>query len=96
MTLQLTATDLVVALAPVVSLIALRLRLSWRTRQECARRGTLVNLAQALRPGSELDETAADGAHLRITVTSPAAADLDCRDRDAGVVAAGTGERGPW
>lgn len=93
MTLHLTATDLVVALAPVMSLIALWLRLSWRTRQERARRGTLINLAQTLRPGSELEETAADGTHLRIAVTPPAAADLDCRDQDAG--AAGTGKRGP-
>jgi hypothetical protein len=95
MTLHVTATDLVVVLAPVMSLIALWLRLSWRTRQERARRGTLVDLAQTLRPGSELEETAADGTHLRITLTSPAAAGLDCRDQDAGVVAAGTGERGP-
>ncbi|HET9658139.1 MAG TPA: hypothetical protein VFP72_22490 [Kineosporiaceae bacterium] len=75
MPLHPTVTDLAMALVPVTSLLALWLRLSWRTRQERARRGTLVDLAQTLPPGSELEETAADGTHLRITLTPSTPAD---------------------
>jgi hypothetical protein len=93
MIMHLTATDLGVALAPVTGLIALWLRLSWRTRQEHARRGTLVGLVQTLRQGSELEETAAAGTHLRITLTSPTA-DLGRRGHICGAGSARTRKRG--
>jgi hypothetical protein len=96
MTLHLTATDLAVVLAPVTSLLALWLRLVWRTRQEHARRGTLVDLAHTMRPGSELEETAADGTHLRIILAPSGTAVAHGRRRNLGPVVPATmtvGER---
>jgi hypothetical protein len=55
-------------LGPVAALISLWLRLWWRTRQEHARRRTLVALTRNMRRGSQLEEHAADGTILRITV----------------------------
>jgi hypothetical protein len=72
MNLHLTAADLAVILGPVTGLVGLWLRLSWRTRQERARRRTLVDLAQTLRRGCEFEEHAADGTRLRITVNGVA------------------------
>jgi hypothetical protein len=63
-----TVTDPAVVLGPVTGLVGLWLRLSCRTRQERARRRTLVSLAQTLRRGCEVEEHAADGTRLRITV----------------------------
>lgn len=59
---------ILIGLGPVAGLLGLWLRLWWRTRQEHARRRTLVALARALRRGSQLEEHAADGTILRITV----------------------------
>lgn len=69
MTLHLDAIAIGFLLGPLVGLTGLWLRLWWRTRQEHARRRTLVALARALRRGSQLEEHAADGTILRITVS---------------------------
>lgn len=87
MILHLTAGDLAVLLVPTTSLLGLWLRLSWRTRQEHARHGTLVDLAQTLPPDSELEETAADGTRLRIARASSEGWSPDGRSQGAGSTA---------
>jgi hypothetical protein len=67
-TLHLAVALIGFVLGPAAGLIGLWLRLRWRTRQEHARRRTLVALARALRRGSRLEEHAADGTILRITI----------------------------
>jgi hypothetical protein len=70
MLLHFTTTELVMVFSLVTGLVSLWLRLSWKTRQEQARRGTLIALARALPVGSELEEQAADGTRLRITMAA--------------------------
>jgi hypothetical protein len=91
MNLDLTAADLMVVLGSVTGLIGLWLRLSWRAQQERARRRTLVDLVEALRQDSQLEEQAADGTWLRITVGSQASRPDDTDQ--AGRVAAPTNRR---
>ena len=95
MTLHLTVVDLALVLTPVTSLLGLWLRLSWRTRQERARRETLVDLTHALCPGSELEETAADGTRLRITLTFPCAGRRGHRREEDTTVMTAAGKRAP-
>jgi len=79
---HLTDAGMAAALSPVAGLIGLWLRLSWRTRQEQARHRTLVDLAQALRQGCQLEEHAADGTWLRITVSDATGRQNDGDDPD--------------
>lgn len=80
MSVRLSALLYGAALGPVVGLVGLWLRLSWRTRQERARRRTLVTLAQTLRRNSWLEEQMADGTVLRIVVDDSRQG--DGRDRE--------------
>lgn len=70
-TAQLTSPLPLIVLGSVApSLAALWLRLWWRTRHERARRKTLVTLVRSMPAGGRLEEHAADGSSLVVTVDS--------------------------
>ena len=68
MTLHLMSETLLIGLSPVMSLAALWLRLRWRTRQEHARRRSLVALVKVMPPGGQIEERRPDGTLLRLAI----------------------------
>jgi hypothetical protein len=68
MSLSLTSGTVLAGLGPVMSLMALWLRLRWRTRHERARKESLVAIVHAMRQGGRIEERRPDGTWLRLTV----------------------------
>jgi hypothetical protein len=66
MSMRIMSGTLVAGLGSALSLVALWLRLRWRTRQE--RKESLVAIAHAMRRGGRIEERQSDGTWLCLIV----------------------------